>query len=83
MKHISARYTFTYLLAVAAVNARRMTKREVKERQLEATTRWQTSWMSGPGLGEFEDAKHNGVQNITFTNPKASGERMATSEYSL
>jgi len=60
-----------------------MTKREVKERQLEATTRWQTSWMSEPGLGGFEDTKHNGVQNITFTNPKASGERLATSEYPL
>ncbi|KAG2038256.1 Alpha/Beta hydrolase protein [Suillus americanus] len=52
------------LLAVVAASGRWMTKHEIRERQLEAAKRWQTS---GP-----QNVKSNGVQNITFTNPKAS-----------
>ncbi|KAG2126279.1 Alpha/Beta hydrolase protein [Suillus clintonianus] len=55
---------FVVLLAVVAASARRMTKHEISERQLEAAKRWQTS---GP-----QNLKRGGVQNITFTNPKAS-----------
>jgi carboxypeptidase D len=54
------------LLAVVAASGRRMIKHEIRERQLEAAKRWQTS---GP-----QSVKRSGVQNITFTNPKASGE---------
>ncbi|KAG1861626.1 Alpha/Beta hydrolase protein [Suillus subluteus] len=41
-----------------------MTKHEIREHQLEAAKRWQTS---GP-----QNIKRSGVQNITFMNPKAS-----------
>jgi len=65
---------FTALLAVAAAaSARMMTKHEVRERQLEAAKRWQTS--GGPAAqAAAGNVKRSGVQNITFTNPKASGE---------
>ncbi|KAG1840917.1 Alpha/Beta hydrolase protein [Suillus subalutaceus] len=52
------------LLAGVAASGRRMTKHEMREHQLEAAKRWQTS---GP-----QNVKSSGVQNITFTNPKAS-----------
>ncbi|KAG1817704.1 Alpha/Beta hydrolase protein [Suillus subaureus] len=55
---------FVALLALTAASARRITKHEIRERQLDAAKRWQTS---GP-----QNVKSNGVQNITFTNPKAS-----------
>jgi len=48
-----------------------MSKREVRERQLEASMLWQTSWAIDSGRAG--DTKNNVVQNITFTNPKASG----------
>ncbi|KAG1845213.1 Alpha/Beta hydrolase protein [Suillus tomentosus] len=57
---------FAALLAVVATNARRMTKHEIGEHQLEAAKRWQTSSFQSQGV------KRSGVQNITFTNPKAS-----------
>ncbi|KAG0692282.1 Alpha/Beta hydrolase protein [Suillus ampliporus] len=59
---------FAALLAVVTAGARRITKQEVSERQLEAAKRWKTS---RPATGAL-NVKHNGVQNITFTNPKAS-----------
>ncbi|KAG1840918.1 Alpha/Beta hydrolase protein [Suillus subalutaceus] len=52
------------LLAVIGASGRWMTKHEIRERQLEAARRWQTS---GP-----QNIKSSGVQNITFANPKAS-----------
>ncbi|KAG2108312.1 Alpha/Beta hydrolase protein [Suillus cothurnatus] len=55
---------FATLLAVVAASGRRIIKHEIRERQLEAAKRWQTS---GP-----QNIKRSGVQNITFTNPKAS-----------
>ncbi|KAG1850202.1 Alpha/Beta hydrolase protein [Suillus subalutaceus] len=55
---------FAALLAVVTTSAHRMTKNEIREHQLEAAKRWQTS---GP-----HNVKRSGVQNITFTNPKAS-----------
>jgi carboxypeptidase D len=59
------------LLAVAAAaSARIMTKHEVRELQLEAAKRWHTS---GPAAAA-ENVRRSGVQNITFANPKASGE---------
>ncbi|KAG1785880.1 Alpha/Beta hydrolase protein [Suillus plorans] len=39
---------------------------EIGEHQLEAAKRWQTSG------SQSRSVKHSGVQNITFTNPKAS-----------
>ncbi|KAG1817717.1 Alpha/Beta hydrolase protein [Suillus subaureus] len=49
---------------MVATSGHMMTKHEIRERQLDAAKRWQTS-----GL---QNVKSNGVQNITFTNPKAS-----------
>ncbi|KAG1740198.1 Alpha/Beta hydrolase protein [Suillus paluster] len=59
---------FTALLAVAAASARTMTKHELRERQLEAAKRWQTSGTEA----RAPSVKRGGVQNITFTNTKAS-----------
>lgn len=61
---------FAALLAVVAINGHRLTEHEISELQREAAKRWQAS-----GL---RNVKHNGVQNITFTNPKASGDWSAT-----
>ncbi|KAG1800310.1 Alpha/Beta hydrolase protein [Suillus plorans] len=55
---------FATLLAVATASGRFMTMQEVNERRLEAVKRWQTSGS--------QNVKSGGVQNITFTNPKAS-----------
>jgi hypothetical protein len=63
---------FTPLLVVTAVCARIMSKQELRQRQLEATTLKQTTWEIEPE--KAGDTKHHFVQNITFTNPKASGE---------
>ncbi|KAG2134925.1 Alpha/Beta hydrolase protein [Suillus bovinus] len=41
-----------------------MTQQEILGHQLEAAKRWQT--------GDSQNVKSSGVQNITFTNPKAS-----------
>ncbi|KAG1741367.1 Alpha/Beta hydrolase protein [Suillus lakei] len=59
---------FTALLAATAASARTLTKHEVRERQLEAAQRWQTS---GPATTS-ENVRRSGVQNITFTNLNAS-----------
>ncbi|KIK38324.1 hypothetical protein CY34DRAFT_91159 [Suillus luteus UH-Slu-Lm8-n1] len=57
---------FTVLLAAVAASGRRTTKRKIGERQLEAAKRWQTS------NTQSQNVKRGGVQNITFTNSKAS-----------
>ncbi|KAG1768829.1 Alpha/Beta hydrolase protein [Suillus occidentalis] len=57
---------FTVLLAAVAARGRRTTKRKIGERQLEAAKRWQTS------NTQSQNVKRGGVQNITFTNSKAS-----------
>lgn len=59
------------LLAVTAASARIITKHALRERQLEAAQHWQTSWTVE--TGGTEDVEPKRVQNITFTNPKASG----------
>ncbi|KAG1740196.1 Alpha/Beta hydrolase protein [Suillus paluster] len=59
---------FATLLAVVAAGARKMTKQEVSECQLEAAKRWQTN---GPAA-RAPNVKRSDVQNVTFTNPKAS-----------
>jgi len=64
---------FAALLAVVAINGHRMTQHEISERQREAAKRWQASGS--------RNLKHSGVQNITFTNPKASGNWSATSQH--
>jgi carboxypeptidase D len=63
---------FVTLLAVASLTgARMMRKDEVRECQAEAVKKWQ----HGPGPAVFhESMKRSEVQNITFSNPKASGE---------
>jgi carboxypeptidase D len=66
---------FAALLAVVAINGHRMTEQEMGERQREAAKRWQASG------SESRNIKHNGVQNITFTNPKASGNWSATGQH--
>lgn len=58
------------LLALTAASARIMTKHALKERQLEAAQHWQTSW--AVEMGGAGDVERKRVQNITFTNPKAS-----------
>ncbi|KAG1800316.1 Alpha/Beta hydrolase protein [Suillus plorans] len=55
---------FATLLAVAAASGRLMTMQEMNEHRIEAAKRWQTSGS--------QNVKSGGVQNITFTNPKAS-----------
>ncbi|KAG1800313.1 Alpha/Beta hydrolase protein [Suillus plorans] len=55
---------FATLLVVAAASGRLMTMQEINQRRLEAAKRWQTSGS--------QNVKSGGVQNITFTNPKAS-----------
>jgi hypothetical protein len=49
-----------------------MTKHVLKERQLEVVQHLQTNW--AVEMGEERDVERKRVQNITFTNPKASGE---------
>lgn len=58
------------LLTVTAASARIMTKHVLKERQLEAAHHWQTNW--AVEMGGTGDVERKRVQNITFTNPKAS-----------
>ncbi|KAG2053761.1 alpha/beta-hydrolase [Suillus hirtellus] len=55
---------FATLLAVAAVSGRLMTMQEMNEDRLEAAKRWQTSGS--------QNVESGGIQNFTFTNPKAS-----------
>ncbi|KAF9224579.1 alpha/beta-hydrolase [Gyrodon lividus] len=60
---------FVTLLAAASTGARMMRKDEVRQRQAEAVKRWQ----GRPGPAVLHDsAKRSAVQNITFSNPKAS-----------
>ncbi|KAF9224578.1 alpha/beta-hydrolase [Gyrodon lividus] len=60
---------FVTLLAAASTGARMMRKDEVRQRQVEAVKRWQ----GGPGPAVLHDSvKRSAVQNITFSNPKAS-----------
>ena len=57
-------------LLVGSVDGRQMTKHKLREKQLEALKRWAPPYSdSEPGL-----EKRGGVKNITFTNPRASGE---------
>ncbi|KIJ12902.1 hypothetical protein PAXINDRAFT_14266 [Paxillus involutus ATCC 200175] len=59
---------FVALLA-ASTGARMMRKDEVRERQMEALKKWRR----GPGPAVLhESTKRSEVQNITFSNPKAS-----------
>ena len=55
-----------------AVSARMMSKDELRARQAEAAKRW------SPELKARANARRDdpgaGVKNITFSNPKASGE---------
>lgn len=60
------------LLVATAASARIMTKHVLKERQLEVVQHLQTNW--AVEMGEERDVERKRVQNITFTNPKASGE---------
>jgi len=59
-------------MAVTACSARvRMTKHEVRERQLEAAKRWQTNGQTARTASG--NVKRNGAQHIMFAHPKASG----------
>ena len=64
---------FTTFLAVASTaGARVMRKDEAKMRQAEAAKRWQRS--PGPSVLDSTNVRRTSdAQNITFTNPKASG----------
>jgi len=60
-----------FLSVAGGVGARILRNDEIKTHQAEAAKRWQR----GPGpavLGATNAVKRSGVQNITFTNPKAS-----------
>lgn len=48
---------------IGGIDALKMTKRELKERQFEAAKRWHVPTASKRATGK----------NITFSNPKASG----------
>ena len=48
-----------------------MRKDEARMHQAEAVKRWQRG--PGPAVLGPSNMKRSGVQNITFTNPKASG----------
>ena len=62
---------FVAFLAVASTaGARMMRKDEVRAHQEEAAKRWQHA---GPAISHSTNVKRSGIQNITFTNPKASG----------
>ena len=62
---------FVAFLAVASTaGARMMRKDEVRTHQEEAAKRWQHA---GPAISRSTNVKRSGIQNITFTNPKASG----------
>jgi hypothetical protein len=60
------------LCGVTGVNGRRMTKTEMRARQHDAAKRW------APEIKARANARRDdpgaGVKNITFSNPKASGE---------
>ena len=60
-----------FLVAASTASARMIRKEDVRARQAEAAKRWQRS--HGPSFHPT-NVKRSGVQNITFTNPKASGE---------
>ena len=60
-----------FLVAASTASARMMRKEDVRARQAEAAKQWQRS--HGPSFHPT-NAKRSDVQNITFTNPKASGE---------
>lgn len=53
------------LLLFGSVHARMITKNDLRARQVEAVKRWSMQ----PGLQK----RATGVQNITFSNPRASG----------
>jgi len=58
-------------VAAAATSARIITKHEVRERQLEVAKRRQID--TNVPVAAAGNVKRSGVQNITFTNPKAAG----------
>ena len=62
-----------FLVAASTASARMMRKdsEDIRARQAEAAKRWQRS--RGPNFHPTNLGR-SGVQNITFTNPKASGE---------
>jgi carboxypeptidase D len=62
----------TFFAVASTAGARMMRKDEARMRQTEAAKRWQRS--AGPSVLDPTNVKRSGVQNITFTNPKASGE---------
>ena len=62
----------TFLAVASTAGARMMRKDEARMRQTEAAKRWQRS--TGPSVLDSTNVTRSGVQNITFTNPKASGE---------
>ena len=65
---------FVAFLAVASTaGARMMRKDEMRAHQEEAAKRWQHA---GPAVSRSTNVKRSDVQNITFTNPKASGKCM-------
>lgn len=65
-KRLLAFLTAGALYAAPGVCARNMNKHQMWEKQMEAAKRWHVD-------GAVKRAS-GGVQNITFTNPKASGE---------
>ncbi|KAG8218065.1 Alpha/Beta hydrolase protein [Butyriboletus roseoflavus] len=59
-----------FLVAASTAGARMMRKEDLRVRQAEAAKRWQHG--PGPATLHSTNVKRSGVQNITFTNPKAS-----------
>ena len=61
-----------FFAVTGTAGTRMMRKDEARMRQTEAAKRWQHN--AGPSGLDPTNIKRGGVQNITFTNPKASGE---------
>jgi hypothetical protein len=55
------------LCVVPSIDARKMSKHQTKAKQLEAANRWHNRRPIAKGSS-------GGVQNFTFSNPKAAGE---------
>lgn len=73
IKMVAFSMAVVVLLTVASTAGGQMIRKDVaRMRQAEAAKRWQRG--PGPAVLAPTNVKRSGVQNITFTNPKASGE---------
>ena len=67
------------LSVTTGVGARIMTKKEMHKKQVEAAKRWEPEMRARANLRR--DDPGAGVKNITFSNPKASGESPSSTSF--